>query len=121
MKQFFFFGWLCFLMFSCTVAQKGYQLKSDETRTINGKTYFIHQVKKKQTLYSIARAYEVDMQEIIDRNPEIKQGLKAGQTLYIPAKTPDSNQVPPPPDKPNPSVLDPEPIKPYAGDTSYAF
>ena len=119
MKQFFFFGWVCLLMFSCTVAQKGYQLKSDETRTINGKIYYIHHVKKQQTLYSISRAYQVDMQEIIDRNPEIREGLKAGQTLYIPSYTTTIAEVPPPPDKPRPNVLDPEPVDPYETDSSY--
>lgn len=79
-------GWLFFLICNHTLAQGGYdQIRSDQVRTINGKNFFIHHVKKGQTLYAISKAYDVDMQDIIDSNPEIKQGLKANQTLLIPA------------------------------------
>lgn len=85
MRYILIIGWIFLLTFNHVFAQGGYeQLRSDQVRTINGKKFFVHQVKKGQTLYSISKAYHIPMQEIIDTNPEIKQGLKANQTLLIP-------------------------------------
>lgn len=83
-------GWIILLTFCKVAAQGGYDnLRSEEVRVVNGKSFFVHQVRRGQTLYSISRAYHVEMQVIIDVNPEIKNGLKANQTLLIPA--PGSN------------------------------
>lgn len=43
-----------------------------------------HKVEQGQTLYSIAQQYEVPVEDIKTVNPELKDGLKAGQTLLIP-------------------------------------
>jgi len=112
MKYLLSFGWLCFLILSCTVAQDGYKkIRSNEIRLINGKIYYVHHVKKKQTLYSISKAYDVTMEEVITRNPEIKKGFKRGQILLIPASKPDEQMnVQPVPD---PQVLDPVVTEPF--------
>ena len=48
----------------------------------------IHQVLSKETLYSIAKQYDISMGEIADANPEIKEsGLKKDMTLVIPSKS----------------------------------
>ncbi|MCX6243993.1 MAG: LysM peptidoglycan-binding domain-containing protein [Bacteroidetes bacterium] len=60
------------------------QLRSSVTKKINGKEYYIHSVKKGQTLYMIGKAYDVDVKDIIQENPEVKEGLKAGMQLKIP-------------------------------------
>jgi ABC-type branched-subunit amino acid transport system substrate-binding protein/LysM repeat protein len=60
------------------------QMKSNKTEQINGKEFYIHTVKKGQTLYMIAKAYEIDINEIIQENPQVKEGLRAGQKLRIP-------------------------------------
>jgi ABC-type branched-subunit amino acid transport system substrate-binding protein len=60
------------------------QMKSGIIEQIDGKDFYIHSVKKGQTLYMISKAYEVDINEIIQENPEVKDGLKAGQKLRIP-------------------------------------
>lgn len=54
--------------------------------TIDGKTFYLHKAEKGQTLYSISKAYEVDINDINAANPELKDGLKAGQTIKIPVK-----------------------------------
>lgn len=59
-------------------------IKSDEVVSIDGKTYYIHTVERKQTLYSIAKSYETEIVVIESLNPEIKQGLKSGMKLKIP-------------------------------------
>lgn len=53
----------------------------------NGKLYYSHVVLEKQTLFSIAKAYGVSIQDIYDSNPTLKletEGLKTYQILLIP-------------------------------------
>jgi len=51
----------------------------------NSKIEFIHhKVQKKQTLFSIARKYNVSEEDIIKYNPEIEKGLKEGIEIQIP-------------------------------------
>jgi len=52
----------------------------------DGKSFYVHQVQKGQTVYSIAKAYHVGIDEIYYTNPEAKQGLKVGQKLWIPTE-----------------------------------
>jgi len=65
----------------------------------NGKPYYMHEVLKGQTLYSIARAYKVTILEIDRENAIPAGGLQAGQILRIPASTSlvVQEEVPPPP------------------------
>lgn len=44
----------------------------------------VHTVKKKETLFGIARSYGVDQQELIARNPELKDGVREGAVVIIP-------------------------------------
>jgi len=53
----------------------------------NGKLYYSHVVLERQTLFSIAKAYGVSIQDIYDSNPTLKletEGLKTYQILLIP-------------------------------------
>jgi LysM repeat protein/ABC-type branched-subunit amino acid transport system substrate-binding protein len=59
--------------------------KSSEKVLYQGKVYFVHIVKKGQTLYSICRTYKVTEQEIATANPGISLNpLGSGQLLHIP-------------------------------------
>lgn len=58
--------------------------KSSEIEVIQGKKYYIHTVQKGETLYGIARAYEVSMDAIAYENPDVFQGIKPYQKLKIP-------------------------------------
>lgn len=60
------------------------QIRSEVRQKIDGKEYYIHIVKKGQTLYMISKAYGVDVNEVIKENPEVKQGIKADLKLRIP-------------------------------------
>jgi len=51
---------------------------------VGGKTFIIHQVTEKETLFGIARRYEAPMNEIIGNNPTLGEGLRAGQRIRIP-------------------------------------
>ncbi len=53
----------------------------------NGKAYYMHEVLKGQTLYSIARAYKVTILDIDRENAIPAGGLQAGQILRIPASS----------------------------------
>ena len=51
---------------------------------INGKKYYVHTVKSGDTLYSIAKAYEVGEDAIRASNPGVADGLRIDQTVKIP-------------------------------------
>ncbi len=52
----------------------------------NSGKYILHQVEKKQTLYAIAKKYNLSTEEILQANPEMINGLKEGVTIKIPQK-----------------------------------
>jgi LysM repeat protein len=61
--------------------------------------HFTHTVSKGQTLYSIARMYEVTVDEIIALNPECAQKLAIGYKLKIAQKTKSADATAPSSDK----------------------
>lgn len=63
--------------------------KSEVTKVIDGKMYYLHLVEPGQTLYSISKAYGIPQDEIIYENPEAENGLKAYQNLRIPGVSRD--------------------------------
>ncbi len=60
--------------------------RSKEKVVVSGVSYYIHQVRKGETNYSISRAYSVTEAELIKENPLAANGLKEGQTLRIPVR-----------------------------------
>lgn len=64
-------------------AQDAEVAKSDSVAKIEGKLYSIHVVEARQTLFSIAKTYEVKLSRIAFDNPGVLDGLKLGQTLKI--------------------------------------
>jgi LysM repeat protein len=59
-------------------------VNDEDIVTQNKKKIVFHQVKRKQTAYSIAKMYNVPLNEIYDLNPATKKGLKVGNMLKIP-------------------------------------
>lgn len=57
---------------------------TSSTETKNGDEYIIHVVEKRETLFSIARKYNVDVNKIIAANPGTEDKLNKGQELRIP-------------------------------------
>lgn len=51
---------------------------------INGKSYIIHSVDEKETLFAISRRYKTPVNEIVQNNEDLKQGLKMGQRIRVP-------------------------------------
>ena len=68
-----------------TVGQKlKIPVLNDGFGNIDTNLYYIHKVKKGETLYSISRKYKIKVKKITQTNPVIKSGLKVGQILQIP-------------------------------------
>jgi LysM repeat protein len=60
--------------------------RSEDKILLEGKVYYIHIVKEKETLYGISRAYNVSQKVIAAENPDIFAGLKVGMVLKIPSE-----------------------------------
>lgn len=76
--------------------------RSTEIVSISGKQYYMHHVKRGETLYSLSKAYHVTEAEIIKLNPEINElGLQADMVIGIPVVIVDEPQ----PEKPSVSTL----------------
>ncbi len=71
--------------------------RSKEKVVIAGVPYYLHQVKKGETPYSISRAYGITTDVLTKENPAIKEGLKEGQSLRIPARLVSDAPLPQPP------------------------
>ena len=72
--------------------------RSSDRIVISGVTYYLHIVKKGETVYSVSRAYGITSEELIKENPPAVNGLKEGQSIRIPAHlvttAPPSPQAP---------------------------
>lgn len=60
---------------------------SREKIVFNNREYYMHQVLKGQTLYSIAKAYKVTILDIDRENVIPASGIQAGQVLRIPVSS----------------------------------
>lgn len=77
---------LLFVSVNTAIAQNNEEkeaLRSVVIEQIDGKNYYVHTVKAKETLYSLARIYDVSVREIIINNPDA-ESLKVGQLLRMP-------------------------------------
>jgi LysM repeat protein len=86
-KSLFILLILSFLIQGQVLAQEEILIdKSNNKVIISGKEFYIHIVKKGQTLYRIAKAYDVNVTDIEKENFNIQaEGLKVGQPVKIPA------------------------------------
>jgi len=65
----------------------------DTSSFVENDAYFIHTVKRKETLFSIANHYVVPIKDIIALNPEAENGLKIEQNLKIPKHIKFDNEL----------------------------
>ncbi len=84
------FALLLLFAASSLVAQEAETTTSVKVSTdkvkIDGKSYYIHIVRRGETLFSISKAYNVSQIEIAMENPDIYLGLQVDQALKIPIK-----------------------------------
>jgi LysM repeat protein len=61
-----------------------YELDSLGVERVGDKSFILHRVEPKETLFGISRRYSSPVGDIIGANEVLKQGLKIGQTIRIP-------------------------------------
>lgn len=78
----------------CSLSFSTVELKADEPSRvelsrrsvmIEGKPFWLHSVVRRQTIYSIAQAYGVSVEQIEQNNPFLRGSLKVGMTLLVPS------------------------------------
>jgi LysM repeat protein/ABC-type branched-subunit amino acid transport system substrate-binding protein len=67
--------------------------RSNNKVVIEGNVYYVHVVKAGQTLYSVGRAYNVSVKEIMIENPGVTEELRIGQVLKIPSRPASAFEV----------------------------
>ena len=72
---------LCLFSFS---AFSQVNSKDIKTKIIGDKKYIIHTVEKGQSLYSLAKKYNLEIKSILEINPIAKDGISIGQEILIP-------------------------------------
>ncbi|HBG71489.1 MAG: hypothetical protein A2W93_14655 [Bacteroidetes bacterium GWF2_43_63] len=81
---------IIFLIFAGFLSEQAYAqvpvTKSTEIQIIDGKTFYIHEVQKGQTLYSISKVYQCTVDEIKSTNHIKDNSLQAGYLLKIPTQ-----------------------------------
>lgn len=78
---------LIFFSFSLVVTTKAEVLAPMDSvgvETVNGKTFIIHKVDEKETLFAISRRYKVSVDAILEFNKEAEKGLEIGQIVKVP-------------------------------------
>jgi ABC-type branched-subunit amino acid transport system substrate-binding protein len=60
------------------------QMRSTVIEKIDGRDFYIHTIKRGQTLYMISKAYGVEVNDLIRENPGVREGIKADQKLRVP-------------------------------------
>ena len=82
------------LLSGVTGAQEFQVHRSEDKVILEGKIYYIHIVKEKETLYGISKAYNVTQKVIASENPDVFAGLRTGMVLKIPAEPIVDESVP---------------------------
>ncbi|MCD4695862.1 MAG: LysM peptidoglycan-binding domain-containing protein [Bacteroidales bacterium] len=84
---------LLFIMVCGAHAQQGQKVKKSKIiENIEGKDYYIHFVKKGETLFAIARAYGITVDDIFKSNPSATGGIYDGKILKMLVRTKETPQ-----------------------------
>jgi LysM repeat protein len=81
---FFLFCLIPFGLKSQTPQEQLKQIRSSVVEKFEGKEYYVHIIKRGQTLYMISKAYGVDVNDLIRENPQVKEGIRVDQKIRIP-------------------------------------
>ena len=68
---------------------------SNNKVVVGGQTCFLHLVKEKQTLFSISRAYGVELSVILQVNHKTEVSVNVGEVLRIPVVDSKTAVAPP--------------------------
>ena len=73
---------------------------AQQDTTIDNKSYIIHTVTPRETLFTISRKYEIELNKLVVSNPKVIDGLHIGLKLFIPnfhlveKQTQNNNELP---------------------------
>jgi LysM repeat protein len=84
---------ILFLFISLTIPISAQDKTSGETVLIGGKKYTLYMALPGESPSSIARKFEITLEELYKANPEVKEKLNSGQTVKIPVLTKEAAQV----------------------------
>ena len=73
-----------FLVFSCTTIFANTPTDSIGKTTIDGKEFIIYMVSGGETIYGISTKYHVPIDQLMEHNPALVNGLKTAMILNIP-------------------------------------
>lgn len=62
-------------------------------RNVNGTDYYYYEVPSKMTIYSLTRQLGYSRDEIIKHNPQVRDGLRAGDVLFFPVESTEPEVV----------------------------
>ncbi len=68
-------------------------VKKVETEEVNTENYIFYEVKPKQTEYSLTRNLGIGYSELLELNPALSRGLKAGMVLKLPKENTGNLEV----------------------------
>ena len=57
-------------------------ISTEKIRNESGE-FFVHKVQQRETLFSISKAYNINVNSLINDNPKASEGLKTGDILFI--------------------------------------
>ena len=80
---------IIYLMLAVLISSSSFlhaQPSDSPIQVIDGVEYYVYTVKAGEGLYSISRRFGVTQADINNANPQIHDGLKAGQDILIPKK-----------------------------------
>lgn len=60
------------------------QPRDAKTETVNGKEFYVHTVKKGETLYEIAKMYKAPLSDVLNNNPGKENKIDIGDKIKIP-------------------------------------
>ena len=74
------------------ICSNSFGIEDYKKTTINNTECYIYEVQPGEGFFSIDKKFGVSRDELVKFNPEIKNGLKKGQTLYIPTSDNNTNE-----------------------------
>lgn len=83
---------LIFILISCSFVAFGQPGVANVVEE-NGQRFYQHKVEAGNTLWGLQRMYNVPVDEILSKNPSLKDGLKVGQVVLIPAGEVESKEM----------------------------
>ncbi|UTW60838.1 LysM peptidoglycan-binding domain-containing protein [bacterium SCSIO 12741] len=89
-RQIYILAFLATLLGAFSSDLNAQEYNDKQVQLIDGKTYYLHQVEKGNTLYSISKMYSIKIKDLLRENPQLEEGLKVGQVIRIPVKKVDT-------------------------------